>query len=90
MLVGLVFAMLGDIVLEIDNKSLTNRPDLWGHYGIAREFAAIFDNCELQWKTYANDTKNNAKVGYIVAPKTSPYVFRNCIVTLCIHLSAQR
>ena len=32
-----------DIVLEIDNKSITNRPDLWGHYGIAREFAAIFD-----------------------------------------------
>ena len=34
---------MDDIVLEIDNKSLTNRPDLWGHYGIAREFAAIFD-----------------------------------------------
>ena len=30
-----------DIVVEIDNKSLTNRPDLWGHYGIAREIAAI-------------------------------------------------
>ena len=32
-----------DIVLEIDNKSITNRPDLWGHYGIAREFSAIFN-----------------------------------------------
>lgn len=30
-----------DILFEIDNKSLTNRPDLWGHYGIAREFAAL-------------------------------------------------
>ena len=30
-----------DIIVEIDNKSLTNRPDLWGHYGIAREVAAI-------------------------------------------------
>ncbi len=30
-----------DIVFEVDNKSLTNRPDLWGHYGIAREFSAI-------------------------------------------------
>ena len=30
-----------DIVFEVDNKSLTNRPDLWGHYGIAREFAAL-------------------------------------------------
>lgn len=48
---------------------------------ICGEFAAIFDNCELQWKTYANDDSNNAKVGYIVAPKTSPYVFRNCTIT---------
>ena len=31
-----------DVLIEIDNKSLTNRPDLWGHYGIAREFSAIF------------------------------------------------
>ena len=31
-----------DAIIEIDNKSLTNRPDLWGHYGIAREFSAIF------------------------------------------------
>lgn len=30
-----------DIIVEIDNKSLTNRPDLWGHYGIAREIATI-------------------------------------------------
>ena len=35
-----VFA-IDDIVFEVDNKSLTNRPDLWGHYGIAREFAAL-------------------------------------------------
>ena len=32
---------IDDTVFEIDNKSLTNRPDLWGHYGIAREIAAI-------------------------------------------------
>ena len=33
-----------DTVFEVDNKSLTNRPDLWGHYGIAREFAALTGN----------------------------------------------
>lgn len=33
---------LDDIILEIDNKSMTNRPDLWGHYGLARELAAIY------------------------------------------------
>lgn len=32
---------VNDIIVEIDNKSLTHRPDLWGHYGIAREIASI-------------------------------------------------
>ncbi len=32
---------IDDIIFEVDNKSLTNRPDLWGHYGMAREFATI-------------------------------------------------
>lgn len=31
-----------DVVIEIDNKSLTHRPDLWGHYAFARELSAIF------------------------------------------------
>jgi phenylalanyl-tRNA synthetase beta chain len=30
-----------DTIVEIDNKSLTHRPDLWGHYGMAREVSAI-------------------------------------------------
>ena len=34
---------IDDIIFEVDNKSLTNRPDLWGHYGMAREFAALAD-----------------------------------------------
>lgn len=34
---------IADVVFEVDNKSLTNRPDLWGHYGFARELAVIFD-----------------------------------------------
>lgn len=32
---------IDDIIFEVDNKSLTNRPDLWGHYGIAREIASL-------------------------------------------------
>ncbi len=31
-----------DYLIEVDNKSLTHRPDLWGHYGFARELAAVF------------------------------------------------
>lgn len=37
----LEFLPLRDVVFEVDNKSLTNRPDLWGHYGIAREIAVL-------------------------------------------------
>ncbi|MDA1112966.1 MAG: phenylalanine--tRNA ligase subunit beta [Planctomycetota bacterium] len=32
---------LRDHILELDNKSLTHRPDLWGHYGFARELSAL-------------------------------------------------
>ena len=33
---------LSDVILDIDNKSMTHRPDLWGHFGMAREVAAIY------------------------------------------------
>ena len=32
-----------DYIFEVDNKSITHRPDLWGHRGFAREVAAILD-----------------------------------------------
>ena len=46
---------LNDIILEIDNKSMTNRPDLWGHYGIARELAALY---HLPMKTFPHFDRN--------------------------------
>ena len=48
---------LDDIILEIDNKSMTNRPDLWGHYGIARELAALYDLPLAQLEEYVPETK---------------------------------
>ncbi len=47
---------LEDIILEIDNKSMTNRPDLWGHYGIARELAALYDLPLVQFEKYVPET----------------------------------
>ena len=32
---------LDDVIFDIDNKSLSHRPDLWGHYGVARELGAL-------------------------------------------------
>ena len=28
---------------DLDNKAITHRPDLWGHYGIARELSAVYE-----------------------------------------------
>ncbi len=42
---------LNDTILEIDNKSLSNRPDLWGHYGIAREVAVLFNRDLKKYET---------------------------------------
>ncbi len=38
---GELAACAPDSIIEIDNKSITHRPDLWGHFGMAREVAAI-------------------------------------------------
>jgi phenylalanyl-tRNA synthetase beta chain len=35
------FEGVKDVLVEIDNKSVTHRPDLWGHRGIAREVAVL-------------------------------------------------
>ncbi|MCF7794743.1 phenylalanine--tRNA ligase subunit beta [Patescibacteria group bacterium] len=51
---------LDDIIIEIDNKSLSNRPDLWGHYGIAREIAAFSD---IKLKDYEEIFKSEIKIG---------------------------
>src|ERR1022692_2719079 len=39
--IGAPLACCADSIVEIDNKSITHRPDLWGHFGMAREVAAI-------------------------------------------------
>ena len=51
---------LNDIILEIDNKSMTNRPDLWGHYGIAREIAALYDLPMVPFSHFDRSVKNSS------------------------------
>lgn len=47
-----------DIVLEVDNKSLSHRADLFGHLGMAREIAAIF-NLKITPRKIKEVNKNN-------------------------------
>ena len=53
---------LDDVILEIDNKSMTNRPDLWGHYGIAREIAALYNLPLAPIKPYESETAEEFEV----------------------------
>ena len=43
------FEWLDSYVLDIDNKWLTNRPDLTGHFGVAWEFNSMY---KPQWKIW--------------------------------------
>lgn len=62
-----------DVILTVDNKSLTHRPDLWGHYGIAREIAAITGQKLKPFKTKAKYPGKGEKIKVeIKEPKLCP------------------
>jgi len=60
---------LNDATLEIENKSLSNRPDLWGHYGIAREVAVLFNKDLAEYKTVEIKEGKDVKIKVKVADK---------------------
>ena len=72
---------IDDIIFEVDNKSLTNRPDLWGHYGIAREFAAISGR-ELKPVEQLNaaDYENLPEVDVEIIDKEHGYRYTSAII----------
>lgn len=65
---------LDDIILEIDNKSMTNRPDLWGHYGIARELAALYDLPLVEFDKYIPDTVEEYDVRILDVDRCPRYI----------------
>jgi phenylalanyl-tRNA synthetase beta chain len=72
-----------DWVIEVDNKSLTHRPDLWGHYGMAREVAAITGKKLLDPVREKLTVDPQIKVtieDYGLCPRYSALVFENVTV----------
>ncbi len=65
---------LEDMILEIDNKSMTNRPDLWGHYGIAREIAALYDLPLADLGEYTPETDETYDVRILDAERCPRYI----------------
>ncbi|RJQ33636.1 phenylalanine--tRNA ligase subunit beta [Candidatus Parcubacteria bacterium] len=60
---------LDDVIIDIDNKSINHRPDLWGQYGLARELAAIYKVKLDQYKVSDLKTKNELKLKVEVLDK---------------------
>lgn len=72
-----------DWVIEVDNKSLTHRPDLWGHYGMAREVAAITGKKLLDPVREKLTLDPPIKVtieDYALCPRYSALVFENVTI----------
>src|SRR4051812_14943937 len=74
-----------DSIIEIDNKSLTHRPDLWGHYGMAREVSAILrkrllDPAKLDRLPLKGNSINVEIHDHELCPRYSALVFENVTV----------
>ena len=62
-----------DYVLEVDNKSITHRPDMWGHRGFAREIAAMLDMPFKTIDSFLAKKKINCFTNHAPANETNPY-----------------
>ncbi|MGH9645193.1 MAG: phenylalanine--tRNA ligase subunit beta, partial [Bryobacteraceae bacterium] len=73
-----------DYIIEIDNKSLTHRPDLWGHYGMAREAAAILGRKlidPVKPAEFPGDTSVRVSIeDHALCPRYSALAFENVTV----------
>jgi phenylalanyl-tRNA synthetase beta chain len=74
-----------DRVIEIDNKSITHRPDLWGHFGMAREVAAILglelrDPARLELLPQGDAAIKIQTEDLDLCPRYSALVFENVTV----------
>jgi phenylalanyl-tRNA synthetase beta chain len=74
-----------DTIIEVDNKSLTHRPDLWGHHGMAREVAAITngtlrDPVKLGLLPQGKAPVEIAIEDFALCPRYSALVFENVTV----------
>ncbi len=65
---------LNDVLIEIDNKSMTNRPDLWGHYGIARELAALYDLPLREYEPFTAENENGLTIDVADPDRCARYI----------------
>lgn len=71
-----------DLILDIDNKSINHRPDLWGHYGFARELSVLF---ETKFKPFVIDKQilqNSNQSDFSIKIECTDLVPRFCALSL--------
>jgi phenylalanyl-tRNA synthetase beta chain len=62
-----------DTILEVDNKSLSNRPDLWSHQGIARELAVILNEKFKEYKIKSEVLKKETEAEIEIEVKNEDF-----------------
>src|SRR5580658_4846892 len=77
--------LAADTIIEVDNKSLTHRPDLWGHHGMAREVSAIThgtlsDPVKPDLLPQGESPVEIAIENFALCPRYSALVFENVTV----------
>lgn len=70
-----------DVIFDVDNKSLTHRPDLWGHYGMAREFSAFLEKPLKKFAPKISFPKKGEAVKVKIADKNVTARFLTAVVT---------
>jgi phenylalanyl-tRNA synthetase beta chain len=76
---------VADSVIDIDNKSINHRPDLWGHLGMAREVAAILGRKVKDPVDLGRIPQGKPAIGvkiedYTLCPRYSALVIENLTV----------
>lgn len=72
-----------DVIIEVDNKSITHRPDMWGHRGFAREIAAMLNLKFKASKTFLAHYPVKIFDAMTKASSSNPYVIENRVDTRC-------
>jgi len=79
-----IFPRLENSIIDVDNKTLTNRPDLTGHWGMATELQAIYTQPtttgNIKFNTIENYRKDIVHVNILETIQQSPKGSKNITV----------
>lgn len=72
-----------DYIIEVDNKSITHRPDMWGHRGFAREIAPFVGKKLRQASQFLQDYPIKRVAGNSSSASDASFIIKNEEPSLC-------